>query len=150
MPTAIASANRNASSSGRESATLITKIETVSTPATFTRKREKPRSPSWNAVSAWRSPRPAAIAPNAVAGARRHDHALAGALVHDRAHEGTGRQVDRGVRAGDGLRRLGRRHRLAGEDRLVAFELVGPDEPQVGRDHVADPQRDDVAGHELG
>lgn len=38
MPIAMAKLNRKASINGRESATLITRIETVSTPATFTRK----------------------------------------------------------------------------------------------------------------
>ena len=46
---------------------MITKIEIVSTAATRTSSLEKPRSPTWNAVSAWRSPSPTAILPNAVA-----------------------------------------------------------------------------------
>ena len=45
---------------------LITKIETVSTPATLTSSAEKPRRPTWKAVSACRSPSPTAIFPNAV------------------------------------------------------------------------------------
>ena len=66
IPIAIASENSSASRNGRESATLMTKIETVSTPATWTSSSEKPRSPTWNAVSACRSPSPTAISPNAV------------------------------------------------------------------------------------
>lgn len=49
MPIAIASEKSSASICGRESATLIAKIETVRTPATATSSREKPRSPTWNA-----------------------------------------------------------------------------------------------------
>ena len=45
----------------------MTKIEVVSTAAIFTRSLEKPRSPAWKPVSAWRSASPAAILPNAVA-----------------------------------------------------------------------------------
>jgi hypothetical protein len=46
------------------------------------------------------------------------------------------------------LRRLRRRHRLAGEDGLVAFELVGLDDPQIGGHDVADLQGHDVTGDE--
>ena len=67
MPMAMASENSSASSSGREKATLITKIEMVSTAATRTSSLEKSRRPAWNAVSACVSPRPTAILPNAVA-----------------------------------------------------------------------------------
>ena len=67
MPMAIASENRSASISGRESTTLMMKIETQRTPATFTSRPEKSRRPTWNAVSACRSESPAAIEPKAVA-----------------------------------------------------------------------------------
>ena len=46
MPMAIASEKSNASSNGREKATLITKIEIVNTAATRTNSLEKPRSPT--------------------------------------------------------------------------------------------------------
>ena len=46
MPMAMANENSNASSNGREKATLITKIEIVSTAATRTSSFEKPRSPT--------------------------------------------------------------------------------------------------------
>ena len=46
MPMAIASENRSASIRGRESATLMTKIETQRTPATFTSRPEKSRRPT--------------------------------------------------------------------------------------------------------
>ena len=52
IPIAIASENSSESINGRESAMLITKIETVSTPATLTSNAEKPRRPTWKAVSA--------------------------------------------------------------------------------------------------
>ncbi len=66
IPIAMASENSSASSSGRENATLITKIEIVNTAATLTSSAENPRNPAWNAVSACFSPRPTAILPNAV------------------------------------------------------------------------------------
>ena len=65
---AMARENSNASSSGRDSATLMTKIEIVSTAATRTSSPEKSRRPTWKAVSAGRSLSPTAILPNAVAG----------------------------------------------------------------------------------
>lgn len=66
MPIAIARLNSSASMSGRSSATLMTKIDTVSTAATLTSSAENDRRPTWKAVSAERSPRAAAIPPNAV------------------------------------------------------------------------------------
>lgn len=66
MPIAIARLKSSASMSGLSRATLITNTATVRTPATLTRRLEKPRRPTWNAVSAWRSPSPSAILPNAV------------------------------------------------------------------------------------
>ena len=66
MPTAMASENNNASISGRDNRTLMTKIDPVSTPATRTRSPENRRSPSWNSVSGSRSPRPSAMRPNSV------------------------------------------------------------------------------------
>jgi hypothetical protein len=82
-------------------------------------------------------------------GRSRADHdALSRALMDDRAHERARGQVDGRVRSRGGLRRLRRRHRLPGEDGLVAFELVGLDDPEVGGHHVADLQGNDVAPNE--
>ena len=67
MPIAMARLKSRASISGRSRATLIAKIPTVRTPATLTSRAEKPRSPSWKAVSVGRSPSPTAIFPKAVA-----------------------------------------------------------------------------------
>ncbi len=66
MPIAIARENNSASNSGWRKATLMTKMEIVSTAATRTSSFEKPRSPVWKAVSAWRSASPTAILPNEV------------------------------------------------------------------------------------
>ena len=66
MPTAIASEKSSDSSSGHPKIMLITKIDVVRTPATSTSSTEKWRSPAWNSVTSWRSPKPAAILPNSV------------------------------------------------------------------------------------
>jgi hypothetical protein len=135
MPMAIAREN----SSGRCRARLMTKIAVVSTPATHTSSVEKPRSPAWNAVSVWRSASPTAILPNAVA-AGGHHHPTRGALVDHGAHERARGQVDGGVARGDRGSGLGRRDRLAGQDGLVALQLVGLQQPQVAGHQVAHVQ----------
>ena len=40
-------------------------------------------------------------------------------------------------------------HRLAGECRLVEKEILRRDQPEVGGNHVASRQQDNIAGHEL-
>ena len=67
--------------------------------------------------------------------ARRDDDGAGRALVDDRAHERAGGEVDLGVAGGGGRRRLRRRHRLAGEHRLVALEASRLEQAHVGRDH---------------
>ena len=62
------------------------------------------------------------------------------------AHDGRSRAESPPARRRGGLLD---RQRLAGQDRLVALELVGLEQPHVGRHDVADAERDDVAGHEL-
>ena len=64
MPTAIASENSSASSTGLCNTTLMTKIAPVSTPATWTSNMENLRSPTWNSVSGCFSLSPTAIRPN--------------------------------------------------------------------------------------
>ena len=59
-----------------------------------------------------------------------------GALVHDGPHEGAGGEVGGGV----GRCRCGRldgRQRLSGQHGFIAFELVGLQQPHVGRNDVA-------------
>ncbi len=96
MPIAIASENSSASISGRESATLMTKIDTQRRPrpsrAGSRSRAGRPGTPSRPDVR--RVPRRSA--PKAVAVAGRDDDAASRALVHDRAHEGARRQVDSG------------------------------------------------------
>ena len=55
-----------------------------------------------------------------------------------------------GRRRAPGSAALGLRHRLTGEDRLVALELARLEEPQVGGHQVAGAQQHDVARHQLG
>ncbi len=50
IPTAMASENSSVSMSGRERATLMTKMATVRTAATAKRNRENRDRPIWNAV----------------------------------------------------------------------------------------------------
>ena len=65
------------------------------------------------------------------------------------AHEADVRQVERAVRAlRAGVRELLRRHGLAGQRGLVDEQVLGLEQPQVGRDHVAGGQPHDVAGHQ--
>ena len=86
-PIAIASENSSASMNGRCSTRLMTKIDVVSTPATRTSRNENCRRPTWNAVSAGRSPRPAAMRPKPVCMPGAHDDAARRALAHDRSHQ---------------------------------------------------------------
>ena len=55
------------------------------------------------------------------------------------------RRVPRRLRLG----RLLGRPRLARQHRLVALELVHLEQPQIGRNHVADPQMHDITRNEL-
>ena len=134
MPIAMARLNSSDSINGRDRTTLITKIETVRTPATLTSRREKLRRPTWKAVSAWRSPRPEGDLPERGGRSGGDDHPASGALVHDGAHERAGGEVDRGVAGRDRLRGLLRRHRLPGQHRLVALQLGRLDNPAGRRE----------------
>ncbi|MCU1668413.1 MAG: hypothetical protein JWP40_1340 [Blastococcus sp.] len=46
--------------------------------------------------------------------------------------------------------RLVRRQCLAGEDALVALQARHLEQTQIGRDHLAERDADDVPGHQLG
>jgi hypothetical protein len=82
-------------------------------------------------------------------GAGGHHDPAPGALVDHGAHERARGQVDCRVARRVDRRRLDRRHGLAGQDGLVALQLVGLQQPQVGGDHVADAQGHHVAGHQF-
>ncbi len=147
IPMAIARQNRSASSSGRESATLITKIETVSTAAT---------SP---ASARSRAGRPGTPSPPGARRARPRSCRMrwrrpstrprpAGALVDDGAHERAGRQIDRRVRPATGSVVLAAAIDSPVRTASSHSSWSASNEPHVGRDQIADPQRDDVAGHQ--
>jgi hypothetical protein len=70
IPTAIASENSSASSTGWCSVRLMTKIVPVSTPTTWTSSIENLRSQAWNSVSGCRCPKPTTIRPNSASRAR--------------------------------------------------------------------------------
>ena len=148
-PTAIASANRADWRSERPSAALITKIEPASTAVTVASRREKSCSPCWNAVTPCRSPRRTAIAPNAVrepvrTTTPRPPPPLTSVPMN--AHEP---QIQGRVPRRLSLGRLLGRPRLAGQHRLVALELVHLEQPQIGRNHIADPQMHDITRNQL-
>ncbi len=145
IPIAIARLNRNASSKGRDSATLITKMEIVSTPATLTRKPEVAQVNLERGVRLTFA-QTQGDGPEGSACCGGDNDSATRALAHHRTHERTRRQVDRGVGCGDRLQCLGRCHRFAGEDSLIALELVGLDDPKVSWHHAADPQRHYITG----
>src|SRR5581483_1277996 len=130
-PTAIASANKPDWSSERPSAALITKIEPASSAVTTASRRENCCSPCWNDVWPCRSPRRSAIAPKAVLAPVRMT----------RPRPSPPRTI---------VGCLGRGLRLAGQQRLVALELVNIDQAQVGRNHVPYAQVHEVTRHDLG
>ena len=89
---------------------------------------------------------------NAEGGTRsgEHDDAAADATDDGAAHEADVGEVKRRFRgAGVGSSDLLNRHRFAGERRLVDEEVLRRNQSEVGGDHVAGGQQDDVAGHEL-
>ena len=148
-PTAIASANRADWRIERPSAALITKIEPASTAVTVASRREKSCSPCWNAVTPCRSPRRTAIAPNAVREPVRTTTPRPPPPLHERAHEDARAQIQGRVPRRLGLGRLLGRPRLAGQHRLVALELVHLEQPQIGGNHIPDPQMHDITRDEL-
>ena len=80
------------------------------------------------------------------------DHPGRVAAHHVAAHEADVRQVERVfavTRPDQGGRILFDRHRLAGERGLIDEKVLGRQQPQVRRDHVAGGDIDDVAGYEL-
>ena len=81
--------------------------------------------------------------------ARANDDAAAAAAAHERAHEHARAQIQRRVPRRLGLGRLLGRPRLAGQHRLVALELVHLEQPQIGGNHIPDPQMHDITRNEL-
>ena len=82
--------------------------------------------------------------------ARGDDDRLGGAADHVGSHEAGVGQFERtlGCRTPAPIGGLLDGQRLAGQDRLADEQVLGRDEDQVGRDHVAGGQVDDVAGNE--
>ena len=78
------------------------------------------------------------------------DHADPVSADDARAHEADIRKVERiGRPPVHRQRRLFRRHRFAGKRPLVDKEVLGADEPQIRRDHVAGREPHEIAGNEL-
>ena len=148
IPTAMARENNKASMIGLCRATLITKIDVVSAPATYTSSIENRRSPTWNSVSRWCVLSPAAMLPNSVRApmATTTPRALpAWTTVPISAHPDSSAS---GVPAGTATGGLFDGQRFAGEHGFVAFQAGDFQQPNVGRDDVAQFQLHDVAGHE--
>ena len=133
-PIAIASENSSASMNGRCSNMLMTKIDTVSTPATRTRRNENLLQADLERGLASaarrgrrRSRRTGVPCPCA---RRRRPRNPPCTIVPMSAHEP--------APCSTGVGRLLDRHRLPGEHRLVALELGDVEQADVGRDDVAD------------
>ena len=78
-----------------------------------------------------------------------NDDAAPAAAAHERAHEGARAQIQGRVPRRLGLGRLLGRPRLARQHRLVALELVHLEQPQIGGNHIPDPQMHDITRDEL-
>jgi hypothetical protein len=85
------------------------------------------RSPTWNSVSGCRSPSPSAIRPNS-------------------ARPPVATTTPAPNRAGG----LVSGQRLTGQDRFLALQPRGGEQPQISRHHLTQLQVDHVAGHKLG
>ena len=71
----------------------------------------------------------------------------AGTSSHNGAHERAAAQLGERRPGRYGLSGLLRGYRLAGQDRLLALQPRGGQQPDVGRDHLTQLQVDDIAGH---
>ena len=78
-----------------------------------------------------------------------NNDAAAAAAAHERAHEPARAQIQRRVPRWLGLGRLLGRSRLTGQNRLVALEFVHLEQPQIGGNHIADPEVHDVTRNQL-
>ena len=87
--------------------------------------------------------------PERRARARTNDDAAPIAAADQRAHEGARTQIQRRLPRRLRLRRLLARPRLTGQHRLVTLELMHLEQPQIGRNHIANPQMHDVTRDEL-
>src|SRR5659263_217775 len=70
--------------------------------------------------------------------------------MDDRAHQGGAGQLGERRAGRHWVDGLGHGHRLSGEDRLVALELRDLEEPEVGRDDLAEPEVYDVTRYQGG
>jgi hypothetical protein len=78
------------------------------------------------------------------------DDPPAASVLDDRAHERAGGQRHRGLRRLDRLDLLLRRRSLARQHRLVALEVICPQQPQIGWYHIADAELDHVSRDQRG
>jgi hypothetical protein len=81
---------------------------------------------------------------------RGDHHPGAGTGSHNGAHQRAAAQLGERSPRGHGLGGFLRGHRFAGQDRLLALQSRGCQQPDVGRDHLAQLQVDDIAGDQPG
>jgi len=149
MPTAIASENSSASMTGRYETTLMTKMAAVSTPATRTSSMENLRSPTWNSVSGWCSPRPRAIRPNSACPPWRPPHRCQSQLAQrspsarsSSAPPAASRRArPRGTSPPALIRRSAPTPRTPAPRWPAAGRRPGPPRPAAGRPHRQGPAR---------
>jgi hypothetical protein len=77
-------------------------------------------------------------------------HAGAGTGVHHRAHQRAAAQLSQRRPGRNRAGGLVSGQRLTGQDRFLALQPRGGEQPQVSRHHLAQLQVDHVAGHKLG
>ena len=128
---------------------MITKIDTVSTAVTLASKPANDVMPRWKAVGGWRSCSPPATRsePRLHAGGD-DDAARRGRCARSCPCTRSSRESPPATRASGAMSLLDRVG-LAGQRRLVDGQLVDGEQPQIGRDDVADLQQADVSPHQL-
>jgi len=149
IPTAIASENSSASMIGLCSATLMMKMDVVNAAPIYTHSMENRRSPTWNSVSSLVGAQPGGDLPELGIGAGCRHGSARGAGMHDRADQST-RTAPPAQSPRERGRCSCRRAGTRGQHGLVAFQTGDLHQADVGRDDVAEPQLDEVTGHQRG
>ena len=148
MPTAMASEKSSASMRGRDSGHVDDEDERGQDGRHPEQEAREARQAHFEGGLALLLGQARSDLPEGGAGSGPNHHAERRSLMDDRPHEGASRLVQR-LAAGDGRRRLGHWHRLAGQHAFVALEFVDLQQAEVGRYQGADAERHHVAGHKV-